>query len=147
MTTRFDTEPLKAGEECREAFEHWCATGSPVVAIQIPGNVTVLVIRKRIESASETPIQYYERYMAYMYFALETLKEEKAAWNRRTEPSPAEVGSEGVRESDKQLLKFYDVSTLHELIDAQEKHILKLQETARRYLPQQHIATNGGRHG
>lgn len=92
----------------------------------------------------------------------------REAWNRRTEPSPAapitisnemerslnqnipspaEVSSDGLRESDKQLLAFYDVSTLPELVDAMEKHILSLQETARRYLPQQYIVTNGGRQG
>lgn len=43
-------------------------------------------------------------------------------------PTQAEpAAQEAVRDSDRQLMSFYSVDNLHELIDAQEKHITKLQ--------------------
>lgn len=44
-------------------------------------------------------------------------------------------------ESHQQLMRFYGVRTIDELIEAQERHIEKLQETVRRLQPAQRIDT------
>jgi hypothetical protein len=62
-------------------------------------------------------------------FALRVLDAADAARKGGAAASPATDASEvpAIRESDQQLMRFYSVETLAALIDAQERHIVKLQ--------------------
>lgn len=67
MTTQPNTEPLKVGEECREAFE--------------------AELRKHYPTATKLRNGTGE-YIGHMNLLWQFYQ---AAWNRRTEPSPADV--------------------------------------------------------
>jgi hypothetical protein len=69
MTT--NTEPLKVGEECREAFQQWATAKG-----------------YKLSKMHDHEYESMQTCAAWDCW--------RAAWNRRTEPSPAEVGSEGL---------------------------------------------------
>jgi uncharacterized small protein (DUF1192 family) len=48
-------------------------------------------------------------------------------WHKRTFTTPPAEGGEAVRDADRRLMTFYGVDGLHALIDAQDKHIARLQ--------------------
>lgn len=68
-----DKQSQKAGEECREAFEDYFSEGGKY--------------QKAVERLPDgQSYKYMNAHSAWGHW--------QAAWNRRTEPSPAEVGSE-----------------------------------------------------
>lgn len=77
MTTQPNTEPLKVGEECREAFEQWILGLWDAENLRTDGVGTYVCVHT------------FLKWQAW-----------QAAWNRRTEPSPAEVSSEGLTDEE-----------------------------------------------